>query len=189
MAHNNLYFPSLLLLISVAATAANANPTNYASAHQVESAFRGHSFILGNDDQIADVRALDWSADRSVKLPFWFGTAQLAPAEARPQKGGYYVISEAWIVRTLGDKELLIRAGSKLQKTDAVLITKKGLYKSNGALLPAIVQYTGTRTFARADGSKVGIAALEEVSLPAQFSGRIPLKYARFAVSPSENLQ
>jgi len=190
MAHRkNLCLASLLLLIGLVASAANANPTNYASAQQVESAFRGHSFILGNDDQIADVRALDWSADHSVKLPFWFGTAQLLPEGNRPQKGNYYVISEAWIIRKLADKELLIRAGSKLQKPDAVLITKKTIYKSNGALLPTIVQYTGTRTFTREDGSKVDIAVLEEVSLPAQFNGQIPLKYARFAVSPSENLQ
>ena len=188
MSHKFLYLACLILLIGFATSAANANPTKYASAQQVESSFRGHSFILGNDDQIADVRALDWSADRSIKLPFWFGTGQLVPAEARPEKGGYYVISEAWIVRQLNDKELLIRAGSKLQKPDAVLITKRTHYKSNGALLPTIVQYTGTRTFTRADGNTVDIAVLEEVSLPAQFSGRIPLKYARFAVSPSENL-
>jgi hypothetical protein len=187
----NLWLASLLLLVGVAAASANAAPvtTKYASAQQIESAFRGHSFFLGNDNRIADVRALDWGADRSVKLPFWFGTGQLVPAEHRPEKGDYYVISESWIVRKLADKELLIRAGSQLQKPDAVLVTTKTLYKSNGMLLPTIVQYSGTRTFTREDRSKVDIAVLEEVSLPAQWtSGRIPQKYARFAVSPAENL-
>jgi hypothetical protein len=187
----SLWLVILLLQIGYGPASANAAPdaTKYASAQQVESSFRGHSFILGNDNHIADVKALDWSADRSVKLPFWFGTGQMVPPENRPQKGDYYVISESWIVRKLADKELLIRAGSQLQKPDAVLITTKTLYKSNGMLLPTIVQYSGTRTFTRADGSKVDIAVLEEVSLPAQWSaGRIPTKYARFAVNPAENL-
>lgn len=186
-----LWLAILLLLVGFAAASAKAAPvtTKYASAQQIESAFRGHSFILGDDNRIADVRALDWSADRSVKLPFWFGTGQMVPPENRPEKGDYYVISESWIVRKLADKELLIRAGSQLQKPDAVLITTKTRYKSNGMLLPTIVQYSGTRTFTREDGSKVDIAVLEEVSLPAQWTtGRIPMKYARFAVSPAENL-
>ena len=188
----NLWRAMLLLLVGFAAASANAAPdaTKYASSQQVESSFRGHSFILGDDNHIADVRALDWSADRSVKIPFWFGTGQVVPPEHRPQKGDYYVISESWIVRKLADKELLIRAGSQLQKPDAVLVTSKTLYKSNGMLLPTIVQYSGTRTFTREDGSKVDIAVLDEVSLPAQWTtGRIPMKYARFAVNPAENLQ
>jgi len=187
-----LWLAILLLLVGVIPVSANAAPvtTKYASAQQIESTFRGHSFILGDDNQIADVRALDWSADRSVKLHFWFGTGQLVPPEHRPEKGDYYVISESWIVRKLADKELLIRAGSQLQKPDAVLVTTKTHYKSNGMLLPTIVQYSGTRTFTRKDGSEVDIAVLEEVSLPAQWAmGRIPTKYARFAVSPAENLQ
>lgn len=189
----NLWLATLLVLVGfAAASSAKAEPitTKYASAQQIESAFRGHSFILGDDNHIADVKALDWSADRSVKVPFWFGTGQMVPPEHRPEKGDYYVISESRIVRKLADKELLIRAGSQLQKPDAVLITTKTLYKSNGMLLPTIVQYSGTRTFTREDGSKVDIAVLEEVSLPAQWTtGRIPAKYARFRVSPPESLQ
>jgi hypothetical protein len=189
MRQTNIWIAAVAIVFSgLTAISASANPTTFASAAQVESSFRGHTFILGNDDQIADVRALDWTPSQSIKLPFWFGSAQLVPSENRPEKGNYYVISEAWIVRQLTEKELLIRAGSKLQKPDAVLVTKKTHYKSNGAILPTIVQYTGTRTFTRQDGSKVDIAVLEEVSLPAQYNGRIPLKYARFAVGPSENL-
>ena len=188
----NVSLAILALVVGFAAEPAGADPVTakYASAQQVESAFRGHSFILGNDNQIADVRALNWSADRSIKLPFWFGTGQLVPPENRPEKGDYYVISESWIVRTLADKELLIRAGNQLQKPDAVLVTTKTRYKSGGMLLPTIVQYTGTRTFTRADGSKIDIAVLEEVSLPEQWtSGRVPTKYARFKVNGAENLR
>jgi len=188
----NLWLAILLLVVGFTAASAIAasDATKYASAQQIESSFRGHSFFLGDDNHVADVRALDWSAERSVKIPFWFGTGQIVPPEHRPEKGDYYVISESWIVRKLANKELLIRAGSKLQKPDAVLVTSKTLYKSNGMLLPTIVQYSGTRTFTREDGSKVDIAVLEEVSLPAQWTaGRIPTKYARFAVNPAENLQ
>jgi hypothetical protein len=112
------------------------------------------------------------------------------PPEYRPAKGDYYVISESWIVRKLADKELLIRAGSKLQKPDAVFVTTKTRYKGPGMLLPTIVQYSGTRTVTREDGTKVDIAVLEEVSLPVQWtSGRIPTKYARFKVNGSETLR
>ncbi len=189
----NLWLAIVLLLVGFAAASAKDAPptTKYASAQQVESAFRGHSFILGDDNQIADARALDWSADRSVKLPFWFGTGQMVPPEFRPAKGDYYVISESWIVRKLADQELLIRAGNKLQKPDAVLVTTKTRYKGFGMILPTIVQYSGTRTFTREDGTKLDIAVLEEVSLPAQWtkSDRIPPKYARFKVNGAENLR
>ncbi|MGB8411671.1 MAG: hypothetical protein WCE23_02485 [Candidatus Binatus sp.] len=190
----NLWLAIVLLTAGFGAASAKAQPvttTNYASAQQVESAFREHSFILGDDNHIADVRALNWSADRSIKLPFWFGTGQLVPPEYQPKKGDYYVISESWIVRKLGDKELLIRAGNKLQKPDAVLVTTKTRYKGFGMILPTIVQYSGTRTFTREDGTKVDIAVLDEVSLPARWTkgGRIPPKYARFGVNLAENLQ
>jgi hypothetical protein len=191
----NLWLAIVLLIAGFAAASAKAQPvtttTKYAGAQQIESAFRGHSFILGDDNRIADVRALDWSADRSVKLPFWFGTGQVVPPEYRPAKGDYYVISESWFIRKLADKELLIRAGSQLQKPDAVLVTTKTRYKQTGMILPTIVQYSGTRTFTREDGTKVDIAVLDEVSLPAQWTkgGRIPPKYARFTVNLAENLQ
>ncbi len=185
----NVSLAVLVLVFGFAAEPAGA-AAKFASAQQVESAFRGHSFILGNDNQIADVRALNWSADRSIKLPFWFGTGQVVPPEYRPEKGDYYVISESWIVRKLADQELLIRAGSQLQKPDAVLITTRTRYKDSGMLLSTIVQYSGTRTFTRADGTRIDIAELEEVSLPAQWTtGRIPTKYARFKVNGAEDLR
>ena len=82
-----------------------------------------------------------------------------------------------------------IRAGSQLQKPDAVLVTTKTLYKSNGMLLPTIVQYSGTRTFTREDGSKVDIAILEEnIASRAVERRRVRTSMRRFAVSPAENL-
>ncbi len=175
-----------LICLVTAASAADQGATGpvFASASQVESNFRGQSFILGDDTSVAIVRALDWSKDQSIKLPFWFGTGNVVPPAARPKEGSYYVISEAYIVRSLGGPEWLIRAGSSLQKPDAVLVTTKTRYKTTGVLLPTIVQYTGTRTFTRDDGSKIDIAVLREVSLPAKWTqpGQVPTMYARFMI-------
>ncbi len=190
----NLWLAIVLITAGYPAASANAQPAattaQYASAQQIESAFRGRSFILGDNNHTAEVRAVDWSPDRSVKLPFWLGTGQMVPEEFRPAKGDYYVISESWIVRKLTDKELLIRAGSQLQKPDGVLVTTKTRYKQPGMILPTIVQYSGTRSFTREDGTKVDIAVLDEVSLPAQWTkgGRIPPKYSRFTVNLAQNL-
>jgi hypothetical protein len=150
----------------------------------VESAFRGQSFVLGGNTQVAEVRALDWGKDRSVTLPFWLGTGNVVPPDRRPVVGGYYVISEAYIVRSLGGPEWLIRAGSSLQKPDAVLVTNRTRYKTTGVLLPTIVQYTGTRNFTRDDGSKIDIPVLQEVSLPMKWDkpGLVPTMYAQFMI-------
>ena len=178
---------TLLLLSSGVNTYADdtASPSQtFASAQQVEAAFRGQSFVLGGNTQIAQVRALDWSNDRSVALPFWLGTGNVVPPDRRPVVGGYYVISEAYIVRTLGGPEWLIRAGSSLQKPDAVLVTNRTHYKTTGVLLPTIVQYTGTRNFTREDGSKIDIPVLQEVSLPMKWDkpGPVPTMYAQFMI-------
>lgn len=188
---NTIYAVSLtlvLLLITRGATtrADDAAPSSqtFASAQQVESAFRGQSFLLGDSTQVAKVRALDWSKDRSVQLPFWLGTGNVVPPERRPVVGGYYVISEAYIVRSLSGPEWLIRAGSSLQKPDAVLVTNRTRYKTTGVLLPTIVQYTGTRNFTRDDGSKIDIPVLQEVSLPMKWDkpGPVPTMYAHFMI-------
>ena len=144
-------------LIRCAGSSFAAEPSSsqgFASARQIESTFRGQSFVLGDDTQIANVRALDQSQARSLKLPHWLGNGAAVPPSKRPEMGRYYVISEAYIVRSLGGLEWLIRAGSSLQKPDAVLITKRTRYKTTGVILPTIVQYTGTRSFTRTDGSK-----------------------------------
>lgn len=179
------------LLLSIAIGVAGSSmaadqaggPGPFASAQQVE-AFRGQSFLLGDDTSVAVVRELDWSPDRSVKIPFWFGTGNATPPALQPKQGSYYVISEGYIVRTLGGKEWLIRAGSSLQKPDAVLITNRTHYKTTGVILPTIVQYTGTRNFTREDGSKIDIPVLQEVSLPMKWTkpGQVPTLYAQFKI-------
>jgi len=177
----------LQIFLGVAPLTAAAEPgaaqTAFASAEQVESSFRGQSFMLGSDSQVAVVRALNWDKDRSVKLPFWLGTGNVVPPAAKPRKNSYYVISEAYIVRKLEGNEWLIRAGSSLQKPDAVLVTTKTRYKTTGVILPTIVQYVETRTFTRADGSKIDVPVLQEVSLPMKWtSGQVPSMYARFTI-------
>ena len=172
---------SMTVAIPAAEQAAVQQP--FASAQQVEL-FRGQSFLLGEDTSVAIVRALDWDKDRSIKIAFWLGTGRVVPPAARPQEGGYYVISEAYIVRSLGGKEWLIRAGSSLKKPDAVLITTRTRYKTTGVILPTIVQYTGTRNFTRTDGSKIDIPVLQEVSLPMKWTapGGVPTLYAKFTI-------
>jgi len=171
------------IAVPVPAAEQGATQGPFASAQQVEF-FRGQSFLLGDDTSVAIVRALDWSKDRSIKIPFWLGTGNAVPPAARPKEGGYYVISESYIVRSLGRKEWLIRAGSSLQKPDAVLITNRTHYKTTGVILPTIVQYTGTRNFTRSDGSKIDIPVLQEVSLPMKWTaqGQVPTLYAKFMI-------
>jgi hypothetical protein len=173
----------LALAIFSSSLAQTSVEAKYATSAQVESDFRGRSFQLIGDDKIAVVRALDWSNDRSVSLPFWLGAGKATPPALSPKEGQYYVISEAYIVRSLGGNEWLIRAGSSLQKPDAVFVTENTKYKETGVMLPTIVQYTGTRTMTRSDGSKLDVPVLHEVSLPMAWAkGRPSAKYARFSV-------
>src|SRR6202046_626048 len=72
-----------------------APPRIYASAEDVELNFRDRTFVLGDDNQIAEVRPLDWRKDRFLKLPFWFGVNILVPGVMAPKEGDFYVISEA----------------------------------------------------------------------------------------------
>jgi hypothetical protein len=171
----------------VASAAAQSTPApRYATAAQIESDFRGKSFLLVGDDQVAKIRAPSWSADRTVTLPFWLGIGGAVPPALRPKQGNYYVISEAYIVRTLRGDEWLIRAGSSLRKDDAVLITTKTRYKTTGVILPTIVQYIESRTMTRSDGSKIDVPVLHEVSLPMTWTkgGPVPTLYAHFTVRP-----
>lgn len=175
----------LALAIFSSSLAQTSVEAKYATSGEVESNFRGRSFQLIGDDKVAIVRALDWPKDRSVSLPFWLGTGKATPPALSPKEAQYYVISEAYIVRSLGGNEWLIRAGSSLQKPDAVFITDHTHYKNTGVMLPTVVQYTGTRTMTRTDGSKLDVPVLHEVSLPMVWAkGRPSAKYARFSVKP-----
>ena len=70
-----------------------AQPRIYASAEEVELDFRSHTFVLGDDNQIAQVRPPGWPKNKFIKLPFWFGVNILVPGVNAPKEGDFYVIS------------------------------------------------------------------------------------------------
>jgi hypothetical protein len=165
------------------APAAKARPRIYASAEEVELNFRGRTFVLGNNDQIAEVRPAAWPKDKFLKLPFWLGINVLVPGVDAPKEGDFYVISEATLGKPLGAPgEWMIEAGSSLVKQETVLVTTRTQYLGPGKILPTIVQYIGKREFKRPDGKPVEIPVLREVSLPMKWTlgGHIPAEYARY---------
>ncbi|HVN63514.1 MAG TPA: hypothetical protein VMT58_02670 [Candidatus Binataceae bacterium] len=181
--------PAVIAIFAAAAVSGCAKPSpshpppRYASAEQVELNFRGHPFVLGDNNQVAEVRASDWPKDRFMLLPFWLGTNVLLPGVMQPKEGDYYVISEAVLEKPLETPgEWIIAAGSSLVKQDAVFVTSRTQYLTKGKILPTIVQYSGERDFPRADGKKITIPVLREVSLPMKWTlgGNIPPDYARF---------
>jgi hypothetical protein len=178
-----IVFEFLLIVATFGPSLAQPPPKpKYATSEQAEG-FRGKSFLLVGDDTAAVIRGLDWSEDRSITLPFWLGTGPATPIALVPKEGKYYVISEAYIRRRLAADEWLIRAGSSLQKPDAVLITNKTRYKTTGEILPTIVQYIGNRTIKRSDGSSIDVPILQEVSLPMTWTkGTTPTLYAHYSI-------
>jgi hypothetical protein len=160
-----------------------APPRMFASAEEVELNFRGRTFVLGDNNQIAEVRPLDWRKDQFLKLPFWFGVNVLVPGVMAPKEGDFYVISEAALEKPLDTPgEWMIEAGSSLVKQETVFVTTRTRYLAPGKILPTIVQYIGKREFKRADGKTVNIPVLREVSLPMKWTlgGMIPASYARY---------
>ena len=160
-----------------------APPRIYASAEDVELNFRGRTFVLGDNNSIAEVRPLDWRTDKFLKLPFWFGVNVLVPGVMAPKEGDFYVISEATLEKPLdAPGEWMIEAGSSLVKQETVFVTTRTQYLGPGKILPTIVQYMGKREFKRPDGKPVQIPVLREVSLPMKWTlgGRIPATYARY---------
>ena len=158
---------------------------HFARAEQIEMNFRGRSFILGDNNTVAMVRPAEGPSERVFKLPFWLGINILVPGVLQPRPGDYYVISEADLVRRLDNPaEWMIEAGSTLIKKEAVLTTTRTHFRFAGKILPMIVQYVGTRTFRKGDGTSVEIPVLREVSLPMKwtFSGAVPRGYAKFEV-------
>lgn len=147
--------------------------------------FRGQSFVLGDNNQIAMVSPASASKERVFQLPFWLGVNILVPGVLQPKEGDYYVISEAALVKPLENPdEWLIEAGSSLIKKESVLVTTRTRLRSVGKMLPMIVQFVGMRKFAKGDGSTVELPVLKEVSLPMKWTlgGKIPASYARFEV-------
>ena len=160
-----------------------APPSIYASAEDVELNFRGRTFVLGDNNEIAEVRPPNWRKDKFLKLPFWFGINILVPGVMAPKEGDFYVISEATLEKPLdAPGEWMIEAGSSLVKQETVFVTTRTQYVGTGKILPTIVQYMGKREFKRADGKTVQIPVLREVSLPMKWTlgGHIPIDYARY---------
>jgi hypothetical protein len=157
--------------------------TRYASAEDVELQFRGKTFILGDNNEVAEVRAVGAPKDQFMRLPFWFGVNILVPGVMQPKEGDYYVISEAVLGKPLdAPGEWMIEAGSTLVKQETVFDTTKTHYVGSGKILPTIVQYMGKREFKTADGKTVEIPVLREVSLPMKWTleGDVPASYARY---------
>ena len=158
-------------------------PDRFASAEQIEESFRGRSFILGDNANVALARPVDSPKDAWLKLQFWFGINLMVPGALQPKEGEYYVISEAHLVKPLdAPGEWMIEAGSSLIKRETVLQTTRTHYLGVGKILPTIVQYQGMRDFKKEDGTTIQIPVLREVSLPMKWTlgGGIPLSYARY---------
>lgn len=163
--------------------APQAPKVRYASAEEVEIQFRGKPFILGDNDEVAEVRAVGWPKDRFLRLPFWFGVNILVPGVMQAKEGDYYVISEAMLDKPLdAPGEWMIEAGSTLVKQETVFQTTVTRYLGPGKILPTIVQYMGKRSFNTPEGKTVEIPVLREVSAPMKWTlgGPIPASYARF---------
>jgi hypothetical protein len=156
-------------------------------SRQILKEFDGRDFVLGRNDREAEVRLSDWPQGKRVVIPFWLGVNPLMPGLLRPTLGHIYVISEAVLVRPLGDDSYLIRAGSKLFKTDTLFKARHAHYLDTGKLLPTVVRFVGTAIItvpkdAPATGTVTEkVPVLREVSLPMKLDH--PLAgYAKFEV-------
>jgi len=162
----------------------NTQPEDQISK-EILKEFSGHEFVLGNNDRQADVRLTDWPPDRRVTIPFWLGINPLYPGFLRPTVGHIYVMSESILVRPLGHDEYLIRAGSKLFKTDTLFKATNTHYLDAGKMLPTVVRFVGTRVItvprdAPATGTiTIKVPVLREVSLPSHLDEPDP-GYAKF---------
>ena len=158
--------------------------------------FAGRDFILANNDHEAHVSLTDWKPGRRIIMPYWLGVNPLYPGFLRPTVGHLYVMSQSTLVRPLDNSEYLIRAGSKLFKSDTVFETTHTHYVDTGGMLPTVVRFVGTRVItvpkdAPATGTITEkVPVLREVSMPMHTTPDEDLTgYAKFekvdGVSPS----
>ena len=154
--------------------------------------FDGHDFVLTDDDRQAHVRLTEWAPDHRIIIPFWLGINPLYPGFLRPTVGHIYVMSESIAVRPLGNNQYLIRAGSKLFKTDTLFEATHTLYTEMGRMLPTVVRFVGTRVITvPRDSPATGtitekVPVLREVSLPMHLETAEP-GYAKFEVMKSNS--
>ena len=152
--------------------------------------YAGKEFDLGNNDHEAHVSLTDLHRPFRVVLPFWLGVNPLYPGFLRPKVGHLYVASESTMVRPLNNRnEYLIRAGSKLFKSDTVFECTQTRYTGTGGMLPTIVRFVGTRVITvPRDAPSTGtitekVPVLREVSLPMHTRSDQDLSgYAKFEV-------
>ncbi len=134
--------------------------------------FAGRDFILANNDHEAHVSLTDWKPGRRIVMPYWLGVNPLYPGFLRPTVGHLYVMSQSTLVRPLSNNEYLIRAGSKLFKSDTVFETTHTHYVDTGGILPTVVRFVGTRVITvPKDTPATGtitekVPVLREVSMP-----------------------
>jgi len=149
--------------------------------------FSGRAFQLERNDKQAEVRLDEWPAGYHLLIPFWLGVNPIIPAFMRPDPGRIYVISESILVRPLGHDEYLIRAGSRMFKSDTVFEATHTRYTQPGKMLPTVVRFVGTRVVTVAlDPPATGtiiekVPVLQEISLPMHVD-RTPAGYAAFEV-------
>jgi hypothetical protein len=136
--------------------------------------FAGRDFILANNDHEAHVSLTGWKPDRRIVMPYWLGVNPIYPGFLRPTVGHLYVMSQSTLVRPLTNSEYLIRAGSKLFKSDTVFESTHTHYVDTGGILPTVVRFVGTRVITVAkDAPATGtitekVPVLREVSMPMQ---------------------
>ena len=134
--------------------------------------YDGHDFILANNDHEAHVSLTDSKTSHRIIMPYWLGVNPLYPGFLRPTVGHLYVISQSTLVRPLPNNEYLIRAGSKLFKSDTIFEATHTHYVDTGGMLPTIIRFVGTRVVtvpkdAPATGTITEkVPVLREVSMP-----------------------
>jgi len=152
--------------------------------------FAGRDFVLANNDHEAHINLTDWKPGRRIIVPYWLGVNPLYPGFLRPTVGHLYVMSQSTLVRPLSDSEYLIRAGSKLFKSDSVFEATRTRYLDTGGMLPTVVRFVGTRVItvpkdAPATGTITEkVPVLREVSMPMHTTADQDLTgYARFVAA------
>jgi hypothetical protein len=149
--------------------------------------YAGKRFFLTDNDHEAHVSLAGVPNSMHIVLPYWLGVNPLYPGFLRPTPGHIYVISQATLTRPIGKNDYLIRAGSKLFKSDTVFEATHTRYVDDGGILPTIVRFVGTRVItvpkdAPATGTITEkVPVLREVSLPMQVP-ELEIGYAKFEV-------
>ena len=103
-------------------------PSIYASAEDVELNFRDRTFVLGDNNEIAEVRPLIGARISSSSCRSGSASTSSTGVIA-PKEGDFYVISEATLEKPLdAPGEWMIEAGSSLVKQETVFVTTRTNY-------------------------------------------------------------